>query len=228
MVNKQGVINVNIDPFKEKTKLMPNKNQRFSLFRGIKFFVLSNIILVSSILFFIVNKIEWQHADSSTLVEIFAVLAEIFIIMLSIISCIEPKKDKIKNRNKGEPVKEWIGALVAFILLSLLSLIFLGLNIPYPSTLILCIIFTNFMVALYSILFHPIAIGIYEANVYEERTTMLDYIFKYIAIYFSGINYYVQRTLLLRLPIIINKLIAIIFVLFLLLQAATLILVFDF
>ena len=116
MVNKQGVINVNIDPFNEKTKLMPNKNQRFSLFRGIKFFVLSNIILVFSMLFFIVNKIEWQHADSSTLVEIFAVLAEIFIIMLSIISCIEPKKDRIKIEIKGEPVRKGSGLVPSSLL----------------------------------------------------------------------------------------------------------------
>lgn len=85
---------------------------------------------------------------------------------------------------------------------------------------------TNFMVSLYSIVFHPVALAIYEANVFQEKTTMLDYIFKYIAIFFSGINYYVQM-ILLNLPLLLNKLIAIVFVLFLLWQGFGVIAIFD-
>ncbi len=70
------------------------------------------------------------------------------------------------------------------------------------------------MAAAYSVLFHPFALRIYEANVFQERETILDYVFKYIAIYFSGINYYVQLTLL-KLPLLLNKLLAIVFVLLL-------------
>lgn len=219
---------MNIEPLKVKARSTSRKQRRFSLARGIRFFFLSNIVLVSIILVFIINKTYWPQADSSTAVIMFAFFAEIFIIILSIIACIKSKKEIRKIGKSGEWLKERIGALIAFILLSLLSLIFLGLDIPYPSTLILCIIFTNFMVALYSILFHPVALGIYEANVYQEKTTVLDYVFKYIAIYFSGINYYVQMTLLLRIPLFLNKLIAVIFVLFLLWQAVILIGIFGF
>ena len=168
---------MNIEPLKVKARSTSRKQRRSSLGCGIRFFFLSNIVLVSIILVFIINNTYWLQADSSTAVIMFAFFAEIFIIILSIIACIKPKKEIRKIGKSGERLKERIGALIAFILLSLLSLIFLGLDIPYPSTLILCIIFTNFMVALYSILFHPVALGIYEANVYQERTTVLDYVF---------------------------------------------------
>ncbi len=185
------------------------------------------MLLLLSIILLFFNSSSWQY-DGFVSVVMFITFAEVFIFILSLIACIKPKQEKRKTESNGDRDMERVGALIAFILLSLLSLIFLGLDIPYPSTLILCIIFTNFMVALYSILFHPIALGIYEANVYQEKTTMLDYIFKYIAIYFSGINYYVQMTLLLRIPVLLNKLIAIIFVLFLLWQAVILIGIFGF
>lgn len=82
------------------------------------------------------------------------------------------------------------------------------------------------MVSLYSILFHPIALGIYESNVFQKKTTLFDYIFKNIAIFLSGINYYVQM-ILLRLPLLLNKLIAIVFVLFLVWQVFGVIAIFD-
>ncbi|BAC14768.1 hypothetical protein [Oceanobacillus iheyensis HTE831] len=116
--------------------------------------------------------------------------------------------------------------MITFIILSLFSLIFIGLSIPYPSTIVMLVLITNFMVALYSIVFHPVAIAIYEANVFGKKTSLLDYIFKYIAIFFSGINYYVQK-ILLKLPLILNKLIAIVFVLVLLWQASLILGIFD-
>ena len=224
---EQGVIDVNKQSIEEKSKSRKaRKHEGFSLGRGIRFFLKSNILLVSFILILIINKTQWQYDDGSTLIVMFVTFAEIFTILLSIIACIKPKMHNRINDTRGEQSIEWLGAFIAFVILSLFSLIFLGLNIPYPSTLIFCILMTNFMVSLYSVVFHPIALGIYKANVFQEKTTMPDYIFKYIAIYFSGINYYVQTTLS-KLPLLLNKLIAIAFVLAILWQAALLIGIFD-
>ncbi|WP_269411256.1 hypothetical protein [Lentibacillus daqui] len=85
---------------------------------------------------------------------------------------------------------------------------------------------TNFIVSLYSVIFHPVALGIYQANVFQEKTTLMDYIFKYVAIFLSGINYY-EQMILLRLPLLVNKVIAIVFVLFLLWEGFGVIAIFD-
>ncbi|MEN1967809.1 hypothetical protein WMZ97_06965 [Lentibacillus sp. N15] len=119
-----------------------------------------------------------------------------------------------------------MGFGITFIVLSLFSFLFLGAVVPYPSTLIFLILMTNFMVSLYSIVFHPVALRIYQANVFQEKITMMDYIFKYVAIFLSGINCYVQM-ILLRLPLLINKPIAVVFVLFLVWEGSVLVIVFD-
>lgn len=144
----------------------------------------------------------------------FAVFSEVFILLLSFVACMRSKRQKVKSDYRGQRLKEWSGAWIALVFSSLFSLIFLGANIPFPSTLLFFLLTTNGMAAAYSVLFHPFALRIYEANVFQERETILDYVFKYIAIYFSGINYYVQLTLL-KLPLLLNKLLAIVFVLLL-------------
>ena len=199
-------------------KRNPEKRRIFSLGRGFRFFLKANILLVLFILVFMVNKTEWKY-DGRISVITFTTFAEAFIILLCMIACIKPNRNnRSKSISRKQP-KEWLGALIAFVFLSLFSLIFLGANIPYPSTLIFLMLISNGMFAAYSVLFHPIALRIYETNVFQEKTTLLDYIFKYVAIFFSGINYYVQITLL-KLPLLLNKLIAIVFVLFLWWQAA--------
>lgn len=47
-------------------------------------------------------------------------------------------------------------------------------------------------------------------NVFREKESINDYTFKYIAILFSSLNYYVQVALK-GIPLILNKLFAIIF-----------------
>ncbi|GLO67481.1 MULTISPECIES: hypothetical protein [Oceanobacillus] len=189
----------------------------FSIGSGIKSFVKLNIVLFLIVLMFFINYFAWND-DSKVSIFIFIIFAEPFIILYSTINCFKPYEKIKKIEFDKEQPKEWIALSIVIIFLSLFSLIFLGANIPYPSTIIFLILMTNFMVALYSVFFHPVAIGFYEANVYSEKSTVFDYIFKYIAIFFSGINYYVQITLL-KLPLFINKLIAIVFVLLLLWQA---------
>lgn len=199
-----------------------NNKKLFSLKNGFKFFVSSNILIVCFIGIFIINN------GAKVPIISFTVFAEIFLVLLSVIACLKPGKPK-ENESKGierQQSKELLGALIAFVFLSLFSLLFLGANIPYPSTLIFFMLISNAMVSAYSILFHPIALGLYEANVFQRKTTMFDYIFKYIAIFLSGISYYVQRTLF-KLPLLLNKLIVIAFVLLLLWQWFMMISIFE-
>ncbi|MFD1334460.1 hypothetical protein ACFQ4N_02545 [Oceanobacillus iheyensis] len=207
-----------VNTFIKKNKDI-KKNNIFSFKKGLNFFVISNILLLSFMGIFLINS-----GTNVTIIG-FLVSGEVFLILLFLIACLKPKESKKTTLDKDQS-KEWVALLITFIILSLFSLIFIGLSIPYPSTIVMLVLITNFMVALYSIVFHPVAIAIYEANVFGKKTSLLDYIFKYIAIFFSGINYYVQK-ILLKLPLILNKLIAIVFVLVLLWQAALILGIFD-
>ncbi|WP_269411258.1 hypothetical protein [Lentibacillus daqui] len=176
---------------------------------------------------FVINKNSWPEDELTGVYVFLFVFAEPASILLSIISCFSPDKMAFPRKMKWSHSKEeWIGFGIAVVGLSLFSLIFLGAGVPWPSTIVFLMLMTNAMFALYSILFHPITIGLYRANVYDKKETIADYIFKYIAICFSGVNYYIQLTLL-RLPLLINKLFAIVFALILIWQAFTVIGVFN-
>ncbi|MEW9675103.1 hypothetical protein ABRT01_02775 [Lentibacillus sp. L22] len=194
-----------------------DKQKRFSLKSGFLAFIKSNIILMFFFLIFMLNSNEWRY-DGINFVILFLFGAESFIVLLSSLACFNTQIEKdLKKGKQKKNNKEWLGFGINFIVISIFSLLFLGANIPYPSTLIFLILITNAMASVYSVVFHPIALGIYEANVLQEKTTMMDYIFKYVAIFLSGINYYVQM-ILLRFPLLLNKVIAIVFALFLLWQ----------
>lgn len=194
-----------------------DKQKRFSLKSGFLTFIKSNIILMFFFLIFMVNGNEWRY-DGINFVILFLFIAESFLVILSLLACFNTQVgNDLKKSKQKKSNKEWLGFGINFIALSIFSLLFLGANIPYPSTLIFLILITNAMASVYSVIFHPIALGIYQANVFQEKTTVMDYIFKYVAIFLSGINYYVQ-TILLRLPLLLNKIIAIVFALFLLWQ----------
>ncbi|MEN1967808.1 hypothetical protein WMZ97_06960 [Lentibacillus sp. N15] len=203
-----------------------SKQKYFSFKHGFFAFIKSNMLLILIILVLVINKSEWRYDDGLGYVMMYLVFAEIFIVFLSFLACIKPYVGKDLEENKKERNKEWLGFGITFIALSIFSLLFLGANIPYPSTLIFLILMTNFMVSLYSIVFHPVALGIYQANVFQEKITVMDYTFKYVAIFLSGINYYVQM-ILLRLPLLVNKVIAIVFAFFLLWQWFGVIAIFD-
>ncbi|MFS0750486.1 hypothetical protein [Oceanobacillus sp. 1P07AA] len=192
------------------------KQKIFSIVHGFKYFLMTNILLAIFTAIFFINKSGWQ-VNGSTSVEMFVAFAQPFVILLSIIAGFKPYEKIKKIKFDKEQSKEWTALLIAIILISMFSLVFLGANIPFPSTLIFGMLSMNFMVALYSIIFHPFAIRIYEANFYQGDKSLLDNVFKYLSIYLMGINYFVQKQLL-KLPLIINKLVAIIFVLFLVWQ----------
>ncbi|MCJ0929954.1 hypothetical protein MST22_02100 [Virgibacillus halodenitrificans] len=147
---------------------------------------------------------------------IFILFPQPFLILLAIIAAVRKveKSKKYQFRNKKD---EWIGLASAVTALFLFSLLFLGAAIAFPSTIVFLGITTNFMAAAFSVVFHPITIALYEANVFDKRNTKMDYFYKYIAIFTTGINYHTQQ-LLRSVPLVINKLLAVIFVLLLIWQ----------
>lgn len=153
--------------------------------------------------------------------------AELLIIPVSLLTWrkqAESKKQKVFKFPFSK--NEWIGLGIATVSLSLFSLIFLGAGVPFPVTLVILTLMTNFMAALYSILFAPITINIHEANMYDDTGTIWSYIFKYIAIVFSGLTWFVHRTLF-KMHFLVNKLFALLFVALLIWEAFMIMLYFD-
>lgn len=209
---------------KQVKRFQAEKDKTIFTFRpGFKFFLKSNALLLIINLIFLINFNRWNGYGGMLL---FSLQAEVLIILLSFINCFKNSKPKVQYKQEnGLSQNEWAGLLVAIIFVCLFSLFFIGADVPFPSTIIILLVLMNFMAALYSVIFHSIAIGLYKANVYDTSGTTLGYIFKYIAILFSGVNYFVQITLL-KLPIIISKLLSILFVLFLLWQTAMILITF--
>ncbi len=190
---------------------------RISIKNGLWFLLKANIMLAILIALFTLNRTEWR-SDGAGKVSTFIFMFECLFILLSIFACLKPEKGIVKQRtNKKISQKEWIGMVIAIISTSLLSLFMLPAGIPFPSTIILVVLAINFFAAIYSVVFHKVAIGIYELNVFKEKDGITDYTFKYIAIIFSGLNYNVQVNLQ-KLPLIFNKPITIIFVFILAMQ----------
>uniref|UniRef100_A0A7U4DL35 Uncharacterized protein n=1 Tax=Geobacillus sp. (strain Y4.1MC1) TaxID=581103 RepID=A0A7U4DL35_GEOS0 len=82
---------------------------------------------------------------------------------------------------------------VAFIIISLLSLGFLGIDVPFPSTYILLWLTTNMMYAFLAVFWQRLAFLIYYANVHDKQTSIMDYLRKYAMFFFISLNYYVQQ-----------------------------------
>lgn len=191
--------------------------KRFSLKHGLHFFIKTNIILLSMTVLFFVNKGAWRSVGAEK-VMVFIFTFEFLIVLFSIIACINPDQDHEKYCGNRRLYKnEWFGMAAAIVITSLLSLFMIPANLLFPSTVIFLTLSTNLLAAFYSVIFHKAAIGIYELNVFKEKESIPDYTFKYIAILFSGLNYYIQKALN-GLPLLINKLFAIIFVIILAMQ----------
>ncbi|WHX26441.1 hypothetical protein QNH47_00895 [Virgibacillus halodenitrificans] len=192
--------------------------------KGITFFLKSNIILLILMLLLLTNTFSWKE-DRIGLIVMMLASAELYILLLSILTIIIPRetnKKKIERFSKSE----WIGLLLVIIFISIFSLVFTGAELPFPSTIIMLILVMNSMIAFFSLVFHKLSIILYEANVYPENDSITNYIFKYIAIVFSGLNYYVQ-SILDRMPLLINKLLAIVFLLLLIWENMLLLFYFE-
>ncbi|MGN1402362.1 MAG: hypothetical protein ACI4XL_12770 [Bacillus sp. (in: firmicutes)] len=106
-----------------------------------------------------------------------------------------------------------IGGMIAFLIVTLLALPFHWGGTPIPSSYVELLIVMNAIIAFVSIFIQRVVIILYELNVFEKTTSVIDYTFKYFAMYSLGMNYHVQL-LCNRLPFILNKLMALIFFLF--------------
>lgn len=119
-----------------------------------------------------------------------------------------------------------ISALIVVIIGFTLIALFLNGFMPIPSTYIFIILSFNCMYAFASIFTQTIVIRLYEANVYEKQRGFFDYLFQYVYIITSGINYYVQ-SIFSSFPFIIRKVLSTVFFLFLMWSIVGLIAVFD-
>ncbi|MYL57871.1 hypothetical protein GLW20_10160 [Virgibacillus halodenitrificans] len=192
--------------------------------KGIMLFLKSNLTLLILMLLLLTNTFSWKE-DRIGLIVMMLTSAELYILLLSILTVIKPietNKKKIGRFSKPE----LIGLLLVIIFISIFSLVFTGAELPFPSTIIMLILVMNSMIAFFSLVFHKFSIILYEANVYPENDSITNYIFKYIAIVFSGLNYYVQ-SILDRMPLLINKLLAIVFLLLLIWENMLLLFYFE-
>ncbi|MCC5803453.1 hypothetical protein [Rossellomorea vietnamensis] len=106
--------------------------------------------------------------------------------------------------------KKVVGFILVFVVITLIACSLYGINIPLPSSYIPVMIAANGVFAFFSIFAQRLTIVLYEANVYEENDSLSSYFYKYVAVFTSGINYFVQ-SILSRLPFLVNKLLAICF-----------------
>ncbi|UXH42992.1 hypothetical protein N5C46_15005 [Rossellomorea vietnamensis] len=101
--------------------------------------------------------------------------------------------------------KKMLGFILMVIVMTLISFSLSGINIPLPSAFVPLMIAANCVFAFISIFTQRLIIALYEVNVFEEKDSLGSYFYKYVAIFTSGINYYVQNVLN-RLPFLVNKL----------------------
>lgn len=106
--------------------------------------------------------------------------------------------------------KKIISFILAFGIFTLISLTLSGIDVPMPSSYVPLLFASNAVFAFFSIFTQRLVLAVYETNVYETRNGFVSYFIKYVAIFTSGINYYVQNVLN-RLPFLVNKLFAVCF-----------------
>lgn len=106
-----------------------------------------------------------------------------------------------------------IGFLITFVVLTFLAWTMHGINIPLPSSYIQVLLSANTVFAFLSIFMQRLVIILYEMNVLEKRTGFFNYAIKYFAVFILGLNYHVQ-VVINRLPFILNKIMAVIFFIF--------------
>lgn len=107
--------------------------------------------------------------------------------------------------------------LLSILFCSLLSLIFIGIDIPLPSSVLFLLILTNAIFAFLSIFMQNAIIGLFEYNYHTEKKNILSLFNKYTTLAFFGLNYFAQLALN-RLPFLFNKLFSLIFFAFLFIQ----------
>jgi hypothetical protein len=203
---------------KQQSSLSANKQTEiFSLKRGIRIFLQSHLFLLFIIFLFLINKNQWTNNAFVTFSTFFSGF-ELFFILLFLPSCFVPNLPTlsihriIQAITKKRERNEWVGMAIAFIIFTLVSLIFLPANIPYPSTYVQFWLASNIMFALISVLFQRLVFFYYDAAVKAKPKSVLDYFYKYCGLFMLGFCYYIQQ-ILSRMPLLLNKLFAILFLL---------------
>lgn len=179
------------------------------------FLVKGNIYIFAMFALLLLNKNEWRY-DGVNHVENFLFVFESFFILLMILVIIKPRDQRFFLPN-APIIKHLYGFLIALSVIAILSLIILPAGLPFPSTIVFFVLATNLLIALYSIVFHKVAIVLFVANTERSKEKVLDYVFMYIVILLTGINHFVQSTLI-KQPLLINKLFALLFILILFIQ----------
>ncbi|KGX86553.1 hypothetical protein N781_16140 [Pontibacillus halophilus JSM 076056 = DSM 19796] len=173
-----------------------------------------HIIFFAFLAFIYINQSSWQTDGDPTGEEYlltFVTVSEILIILFSILTKFTPKKRvRTKHTFNFRNKNEVIGFLLATLVCVLISFSYTTM-MDFPSALLSLVFLFNGIFVFLSLIIHPLIIYLYEVNVFEkDQHSVLDFTFKYIAIFVSSINYYVQRELS-ELPFLLNKFLALIF-----------------
>jgi hypothetical protein len=206
----------------QSTSQAKKETELFSLKRGIRFLLQSQLFLVIIIFLFLFNKNEWTNNTFVTFSMFFSGF-ELFFILLFLPACFAPNLPEmsihrfIQVITKKRERNERIGMTIAFVIFTVVSLIFLSANIPYPSTFVQFWLTTNMMFALISVFFQRLVFFYYHAAVKKDLKRISDYFYKYCGIFMLGFCYYIQQ-ILSRLPFLLNKLFAVLFLLLLVWQ----------
>lgn len=173
----------------------------------------------------IVNIDDWEEGSINT-IYILLFFSVLFIAFGTIIALFKPSPNRNKkiHINWKEPKEIW-GMGICVVALTLFSCIFIPI-VPFPSTIILVIFVFNGVLATVSLLLHPAIIYSYELNVYGEAQTVHDYVYKYVALITSNVNYRIQLELSV-LPYVVNKLLALLFVAYIVWMASGFIITFG-
>ena len=119
-----------------------------------------------------------------------------------------------------------IRILLTILFISLLSLIFVGIDIAFPTTIIMLLLLSNAIIAFFSIFIQRVTIKRYNNSFLTNKNDVLSLINKYTTFAFYGLNHAVQSVLSL-IPFIINKLLALLFFFLLLVNWLILLVMFN-
>ncbi|MGM0805689.1 MAG: hypothetical protein ACQET8_13170 [Bacillota bacterium] len=119
-----------------------------------------------------------------------------------------------------------ISILLTTLFISLFSLVFVGIDIAFPTTIIMILLLSNAIFAFFSIFVQRGIIELYKHNYYTNKNGILSLINKYATFAFFGLNYGAQLALT-RLPLLINKLLSLLFFVLLLFNWLLILIIFN-
>ncbi|MQR94731.1 hypothetical protein [Fictibacillus phosphorivorans] len=119
-----------------------------------------------------------------------------------------------------------ISISLSILFISVLSLIFVGIDIAFPTTIIMVLLLSNAIFAFFSIFIQRGIMELYKHNFHTEKNGVISLINKYTTFAFFGLNYGAQSALI-RLPLLINKLLSLLFFLLLLVNWLIILVIFN-